>query len=113
MTNQELQNSFRLLVSQSTNIFDVYLEVSKLKDEYKTTSFFKETHKSIYDAFELYLRGIGQIDYLATLFNAASVEDINSVINIIAESLNLDNVFNTMSPEDKELMKNLIPLLQK
>lgn len=113
MTNKELQDTFRLLVSQSDNIFDVYMGLSALKEEYKTTLFYKEVKYTIYEAFELYLRGIGQIDYLATLFNAASVEDIGSVVNILSESLNLDNILNTMSQEDKELMKNLIPLLTK
>ena len=84
-------------------VLNLKAEVQKLKEMRDALEALKQEGK---------LANTNENTYKA-LFNTASVEDINSVINIIAESLNLDNVFNTMSPEDKELMKNLIPLLQK
>jgi hypothetical protein len=113
MTNQELQNNFRILLHSEGNIFDVYMKLKDIQKDYHSTPFYKSTKMTIYQAFEIYLRGIGQIDYLAKLFNSASVDDMNNTINIIAESLNFDNILNTMSAEDKELMYKVIPFLQK
>ena len=113
MTNKELQNSFRVLIHESESLFDIYMVLEDLNKDFKTTPFYKKTKKTIYEAFELYLRGIGQIDYIAHLLSATDIDDMNSAINIIAESLNFDNILNTMSAEDKEIMLKVLPFLQK
>ena len=112
MTNQELQNLFQSIMLKHTNIFDVYIELKEHNDTYKTTEFYKQTKKSIFDAYELYLRGIGGIDYLITLLKNMDDSELINIGDRIAESLSLDATFNTLSDSNKELLNNLLPFLK-
>lgn len=112
MTNQELQELFRQITLQYDNIFDVYMSLNKYNKEYKTTPYYQTTKQTIYEAFDLYMRGIGFVDYMIALFKNASEEDIINVFDRISETMDLEVMMNQWSPENKELLNNLLPFIE-
>lgn len=112
MTNNELQELFRQITLEYKNIFDVYMSLDKHITNYKTTPYYKTTKQSIYEAFDLYMRGIGFVDYMIALFKNASEEDIINVFDRISETMDLESMMNQWSPENKELLNNLLPFIE-
>ena len=84
MTNQELQHAFENINLHNDNIFDKYMEVEQLDKDYKTTSFYKQTKKTVFEAYELYNSHEGKIDSLVQLLdNDYQLEKLFSkVINV-------------------------------
>lgn len=111
MTNQELQHAFENINLHNDNIFDKYMEVEQLDKDYKTTSFYKQTKKTVFEAYELYNSHEGKIDSLIQLLdNDYQLEKLFSkVINVF----DLENYMNSFSKENKDLMKELLPFINK
>lgn len=111
MTNQELQHAFENINLHNDNIFDKYMEVEQLDKDYKTTSFYKQTKKTVFEAYELYNSHEGKIDSLVQLLdNDYQLEKLFSkVINVF----DLENYMNSFSKENKDLMKELLPFINK
>lgn len=113
MTNNELQELFRQITLEYKNIFDVYMSLDKHITNYKTTPYYKATKKSIYDAFDLYMRGIGFIDYAAALFKNADENDLINIFERLSETMDIESMMDQWSPENKELLNNLLPFINR
>ena len=113
MNNTELQKLFQSIMLENDNIFDVYIKLKDYNKDYKTTSFYNSTKFTIYQAFDLYMKGIGQIDYIISLFKNADEMAILDVFDRISNSLNLDSVMDQMTSENKELLNNLLPFINQ
>lgn len=110
MTNSQLQNQFELINLQNDNIFDKYIAVKNLTADYKTTEFYKQTHKTVFEAYELYNSHEGKVDsFIQLLDNDYQLEKL---FRKIIEVFNIDNFMNTLSSENKDLMKELLPFIQ-
>ena len=111
MTNQELQKVFENINLHNDNIFDKYIEVEKIDKDYKTTSFYKQTKKTVFEAYELYNSHEGRIDSLLQLLdNDYQLEKLFAkIINVF----DVENYMNSFSKENKELMKELLPFINK
>ena len=55
MNTETLFNWFRD-ISQGKNSLEIFEELTKNKKEYKSSDFYKNTHLSIYKAYEIYIR---------------------------------------------------------
>lgn len=111
MTNEELQKLFNSLTTTNNNIFDIYIELEKLKNDYKNSDFYKETKMSIIKAYEFYFSTVGRIDYLLGLFKNIKFSELTDIMDIIANNLNLESLTNDMSKENKELFTQLLKQL--
>lgn len=103
MNNKELQELFQSLMLENDNIFDVYINLKESISSYKETSFYKATKFTIYEAFDLYMRGIGGVDYVLGLFKNIDSNKYFNIINKLSESLNLDGIVDVLSQDNKEL----------
>ena len=113
MTNTELQKLFQSIMLEHDNIFDAYLELPKYVKNYKQTTFYSKTKFTIYQAFELYLRGIGQIDYMVSLFKNIDMEETLNIMDRIADNLSLESTMNQLSDDNKELLNNILPFINQ
>lgn len=111
MTNQELQQAFENINLHNDNIFDKYMEVEKIDKEYKTTSFYKQTKKTVFEAYELYNSHEGKVDSLIQLLD--NDYQIEKLLQKIISVFDLENYLNTFSPENKKLMQELLPYINK
>ena len=112
MTNKELQDLFRQITLKYNNIFDVYMSLEEYITQYKTTSYYKATKHNIYQAFDLYMRGVGFIDYLLSLLKHMDDEEFISILNRIIDTFSIDGILNTMDDKNKELFNNLLPFIK-
>lgn len=113
MMNKELQKLFQEIMLKFDNIFDVYLELKKYNNKYKQTTFYRNTKFTIYQAFDLYMKGIGQIDYIISLFKNVDDNQILDVFERISDSLSLESTLNQLSDNNKELLNNLLPFINE
>jgi hypothetical protein len=113
MNNTELQKLFENIVKVTDNIFDAYIYLKDRNDDYKKTDFYRITKKSIYEAFELYMRTIGGIKYTINLFKNIDNKELLNIIDVLSEEFNLENQINQMTPENKELFKQMYPYISK
>lgn len=111
MTNQQLQQAFENINLHNDNIFDKYMEVEKLDKDYKTTSFYKQTKKSVLEAYELYNSHEGRIDSLVQLLD--NDYQLEKLFAKIISVFDMENYMNSFSKENKELMKELLPFINK
>jgi hypothetical protein len=111
MTNQQLQKKFEDINLHNDNIFDKYMEVEKIDKDYKTTPFYKQTKKTVFEAYELYNSHEGKVDSLLQLLdNDYQLEKLFAkIINVF----DMENYMNTFSKENKDLMKELLPFINK
>lgn len=112
MNNKELQELFQSLMLETDNIFDVYINLKEHISSYKETNFYKITKFTIYEAFDLYMKGIGGIDYIISLFKNMDEEAMINIMDRISESLSLESTMNQLSDNDKELLNNLLPFIK-
>lgn len=112
MNNYELQELFSTIMLRNSNIFDTYIELAKYKSQYKKSMFYKQTHKDIYEAFNIYIKGIGSLDYLISLFKNVNENDIAHVMNHITQSLSLKEITNDLDSSDKEILTMMLKSLQ-
>lgn len=113
MTNIELQKLFQSIMLENDNIFDVYIKLKDYNKDYKTTIFYNSTKFTIYQAFDLYMKGIGQIDYIISLFKNIDIEQTMDIMDRIADNLSLESTFNQLSDENKELLNNILPFINQ
>ena len=112
MTNKELQEQFRQITLKYDNIFDVYMSLNQYIKEYKTTPYYQTTKQTIYEAFDLYMRGIGFVDYMLSLLKHFDDKDFINLLNRITETFSIDGILNTMEDKNKELFNNLLPFVK-
>ena len=113
MTNKELQELFRQIMLEYNNIFDVYMSLKNYIKEYNTTPYYQTTKQTIYEAFDLYMKGIGFVDYMINLFKNADEESIINVFDRLAETMDIEKMMDKWSPENKELLNNLLPFIER
>lgn len=111
MTNQELQQAFENINLHNDNIFDKYMEVEQLDKEYKTTSFHKQTKKTVFEAYELYNAHEGKVDSLIQLLD--NDYQLEKLFSKIVNLFDIENYMNSFSKENKDLMKELLPFINK
>ena len=111
MTNQELQHAFENINLHNDNIFDKYMEVEQLDKDYKTTSFYKQTKKTVFEAYELYNSHEGRIDSLVQLLD--NDYQLEKLFAKIIKVFDMENYMNSFSKENKELMKELLPFINQ
>lgn len=111
MTNKQLQDKFVEINLKHDNIFDKYLALQEIDKDYKTSDFYKATHKSVSSAFELYLQYVGKFDSILSILQ--DDEAITRLLNKVVEVFDMNNVLNTMDEDNKELFKQFLPYLKK
>jgi hypothetical protein len=111
MTNKQLQKAFEDINLHNDNIFDKYMEVEKLSKEYKTTTFAKTTGKTVFEAYELYNSHEGKVDSLIQLLD--NDYQLEKLFQKVIAVFDLEGLMNTMTPENKALMTELLPLINK
>lgn len=111
MTNKQLQQAFEDINLHNDNIFDKYMEVEQLSKDYKTTTFAKTTGKTVFEAYELYNSHEGKVDSLIQLLD--NDYQLEKLFQKVIAVFDLEGLMNTMTPENKALMTELLPLINK
>lgn len=73
MNTETLFNWFRD-ISQGKNSLEIFEELTKNKKEYKNSDFYKNTHLSIYKAYEIYVKNTENT--IVQLVNGEIVQDL-------------------------------------
>ena len=73
MNTETLFNWFRD-ISQGKNSLEIFEELTKNKKEYKSSDFYKNTHLSIYKAYEIYIKNTENT--IVQLINGEIVQDL-------------------------------------
>ena len=73
MNTETLFNWFRD-ISQGKNSLEIFEELTKNKKEYKSSDFYKNTHLSIYKAYEIYIKNTENT--IVQLVNGEIVQDL-------------------------------------
>lgn len=102
MDNLELQAKMEALLIID-NVFDRYPLTKQLEEEYRDSTFFKETRMKFADAYSLYMKQRGNI------VNAVRVLGTENLSNIM-DNFDLESKLNELKPEDRSFLTELIDL---
>jgi hypothetical protein len=112
MTNQELQQAFENINLPYENVFDHYMGVEKLTKDYKITPFYKSTGKTVQESYALYNSHAGKLD---SFIRVLSTDDrIERFLHKFITAFDLENYLNNeLSPSNREVIMEMLPLMTK
>lgn len=100
MTNKELEAIFIIAEQNSENIFDIYEELSKYKEQYKKMKIAK-IKPTIYDAYELYCNHKNK---LMDMFEKVLTADYSNII----EQFDLKKLIDQIPEEYRGVLEQLV-----
>ena len=100
MTNKELEAIFIIAEQNSENIFDIYEELSKYKEQYKKMKI-EKIKPTIYDAYELYCNHKNK---LIDMFEKVLTADYSNII----EQFDLKKLIDQIPEEYRGVLEQLV-----